>query len=91
MSDPVARTATVRGTVQGVFFRDTTRRVAVSLGVAGWARNERDGSVRVHVEGEPEAVEQLVNFLYHGPPEATVESVEVAEAAPAGLTKFEIN
>lgn len=89
MAERIARTATVRGTVQGVFFRDTTARVAGSLGVAGWARNEADGSVLVHVEGEPDAVEQLLRFLHDGPPEAAVESVEVTPAEPAGLTEFE--
>lgn len=91
MADVIARTATVRGRVQGVFFRDTTRRVATSLGVAGWARNEPDGSVRVHAEGEPAAVEQLLRFLQHGPPEAAVESVDVAAAEPSGSTSFEID
>jgi acylphosphatase len=91
MADAIARTATVRGRVQGVFFRDTTRRVASSLGVTGWARNEPDGSVRVHAEGAPGAVEQLLRFLQHGPPEASVESVDVADADLRGSTSFEIN
>lgn len=84
----VAREVNVRGRVQGVFFRDTTRRVAVSLGLAGWVRNEPDGSVRVRAEGPPEAVEQLLRFLQHGPPEASVAAVDVTEVAPEGLARF---
>ena len=90
MAEVVARSVTVRGQVQGVFFRDTTRKVARSLDVAGWVSNEPDGSVRAWFEGAPDAVEQVLRFVRTGPPEATVTDVEVAEAAPDGLVRFEI-
>ena len=86
----IAREVVVRGRVQGVFFRDTTRRVAVSSGVTGWVCNEPDGSVRARIEGPPGPVEQVLRFLRHGPPEASVDGVEVADVAPEGVDGFEI-
>jgi acylphosphatase len=90
MGEVIARSVTVRGRVQGVFFRDTTRSVARSLGVCGWVSNEPDGSVRAWVEGTPEAVEQALRFVRSGPPEAHVTAVEVADVEPAGHTRFDI-
>ena len=85
----VRRRITVRGRVQGVFFRDTTRRRADELGVAGWASNEPDGSVEVVAEGDEDAVEKLVAFLREGPRRAEVSGVDVAEEEPEGLSGFE--
>ena len=51
------------GRVQGVFFRDSTRREAERRGVAGWARNTADGTVEAVFEGSPEAVDALVDFV----------------------------
>ena len=90
MAELVARSVTVRGRVQGVFFRDTTRKVARSLGVAGWVSNEPDGSVQVWLEGPPDAVAQALRFVSTGPPQATVTDVDVAAVNPAGLGRFEI-
>ncbi len=81
---------TVRGAVQGVFFRETTRRRARELGAMGWVRNEADGSVGVHAEGEPEAVAALVEFLREGPPAARVEDVAVEEVEVEGHEQFAI-
>jgi len=80
----------VHGRVQGVFFRDTTRRRAESRGVAGWARNLPDGTVEVVLEGEADAVESLVRFCGEGPRGAHVERVEVAPEPVEGLRGFEI-
>jgi acylphosphatase len=82
------RRVVVRGRVQGVFFRDTTRRMAAERGVAGWVRNRRDGAVEAVFEGEPEAVESMVRFAHEGPRGADVESVEVVEEEPEGLSGF---
>lgn len=90
MSDPVARRVVVHGTVQGVFFRDTTRRKAESGGVAGWVRNRPDGSVEAFFEGEPDAVESLVRFVHEGPRGASVDRADVEDAQPEGLSGFEI-
>jgi acylphosphatase len=86
----VARRVAVRGRVQGVFFRDSVRRLAESRGVAGWARNEFDGSVEVWAEGRPAAVEAVVGFCREGPRRAVVEAVEVEDVAPVGLEGFEV-
>lgn len=81
---------TVRGRVQGVFFREATRRRALELGARGWVRNEDDGSVRVHAEGEEAAVDALLGFLGEGPPGARVEEVAVEPAKVEGHEQFAI-
>jgi acylphosphatase len=80
----------VSGRVQGVFFRDTARQRAEAAGVAGWVRNTADGSVEAVFEGEPDAVEGMVDFCRHGPRRAEVSSVEVHDEEPEGLTGFEV-
>jgi acylphosphatase len=82
---------TIHGRVQGVFFRDTTRRMAESRGVAGWVRNNPDGSVEAAFEGPDDAVEAMVRFAREGPRGALVERVEVAEEDPEGLTGFRVS
>lgn len=86
----IRRRVIVHGRVQGVFFRDTARRTAESGGVAGWARNRDDGAVEAVFEGDPEAVEALVEFCRKGPARAHVAQVEVLEEQPEGLTGFRI-
>ena len=80
----------VTGRVQGVFFRDSTRQRAESAGVAGWVRNTPDGSVEAVFEGDPTAVEELVEFCRRGPSRAEVEKVEVEEEQPDGLSGFDV-
>lgn len=81
---------TVHGRVQGVFFRDTTRRAAKSLGVAGWVANRPDGTVEAVFEGDGEAVESMIRLAREGPGHAEVEDVEVSEEEPEGLANFRI-
>ena len=90
MSEPVRRRVVVSGQVQGVFFRDTTRRLARSRGVAGWVSNRPDGRVEAVFEGEDAAVMELVEFCSNGPRGADVEDVEVSDEQPEGLSGFEI-
>ncbi|MEH1130657.1 acylphosphatase [Micromonospora sp. CPCC 206061] len=80
----------VSGLVQGVFFRDTCRRVAGQQGVAGWVRNLPDGRVEAVFEGNADGVERLVNWARRGPSRATVTAVEVHEEPVEGLAYFEI-
>jgi acylphosphatase len=80
----------VHGLVQGVFFRDTVRRHAQSRGVAGWVRNNRDGTVEAVFEGEPDAVERLVSFVHEGPSGAIVERVDVVDEEGEGLSGFSV-
>jgi len=74
------RRLAVRGRVQGVGFRYATVRAALELGVTGWVRNRRDGSVEAVVQGPTEAVEALIAWARRGPEAAFVESLEVSEA-----------
>lgn len=80
----------VHGQVQGVFFRDSARRRAVEHGVSGWVRNRADGAVEAVLEGQPHAVEHLLEFFRRGPRRAEVEHVEVDDESPEGLTGFEV-
>ena len=84
------RRVVVHGRVQGVFFRETTRRLAEDEGVTGWVRNTWEGTVEAVFEGAPEAVERLVAFAHRGPPSAGVERVEVFEEDEEGLTGFAV-
>ena len=67
----------VYGTVQGVFFRYNTKRLADQLGVSGWVRNLPDGRVEAYFEGEEDAVRRMVEWCHVGPPLARVERVKV--------------
>ena len=80
----------VSGRVQGVFFRDSVRRRAEAVSVAGWARNSEDGTVEAVFEGDRQAVDELVEFCRRGPSRAEVAAVEVVEEEPEGLSGFEV-
>jgi acylphosphatase len=82
--------ARVTGQVQGVAFRWHTQEQAQRLGVVGWVRNEVDGSVLVHAEGEDEAVDALVEWCRHGPPSARVRDFAARDAAPSGASSFAV-
>jgi acylphosphatase len=86
----VALHVRVTGLVQGVFFRAWARDEAQALGVSGWIRNCSDGSVEALLEGEAEAIEELIDLLREGPPGAQVEDVEIEEADREGLSSFEV-
>jgi acylphosphatase len=86
----IRRHVIVRGLVQGVFFRDSMRRLARRHGVSGWVANRADGAVEAVFEGEADAVERLVAFSREGPRGAQVESVEVTEEEPEGLSGFAV-
>ena len=89
-SDRIRRRLVVRGQVQGVFFRDSTRRRAETHGVAGSAANRADGAVEVVLEGAPDAVEAVADFVRRGPSRARVESAEEFQEEPEGLRGFTI-
>lgn len=78
----------VTGHVQGVFFRASARDEARRLGLAGWARNEPDGSVRIEVEGDPSALDQFIAWCRIGPPRARVKHVAVEMGQVQGHTGF---
>ena len=84
------RRVVVQGHVQGVFFRETTKRRALSRAVAGWVRNRPDGTVEAVFEGERDAVEALVAYAREGPRGSRVDRVDVEADEPEGLSAFEI-
>jgi len=81
----------IEGRVQGVFFRDSTRREAIELGLCGWVKNRFDGSVEVVAEGPREKVETLVAWCHHGPPIARVTRVhEIKEDYTGEFDSFRV-
>lgn len=83
--------AVVAGRVQGVGFRYTTRRMAQQLGLAGWVRNLKTGSVEVWAQGPIAAAEDFRRYIEHGPPGAVVQTVEITDVEPdPGLSDFEV-
>jgi acylphosphatase len=84
----VTRRLRIYGRVQGVLYRGWSVATARALGLRGWVRNRRDGSVELLVQGDAEQVEAMTARCREGPPAARVERVEVAEdgeEAPAGF------
>lgn len=86
----IARHVRVTGRVQGVFFRGWTAEQARRLGVTGWVRNCPDGSVEAHVEGEEEAVRNLIDQMRSGPPGASVSNLTVEDAELEDGSSFEV-
>jgi acylphosphatase len=86
----VRRRVVIRGHGQGVFFRDSVRRLAERGGVTGWIANRPDGTVEAVFEGEPEEVERLTDFCRRGPRGAHVDDVAVSDEVPEGLRGFEV-
>ncbi|HEV2975940.1 MAG TPA: DNA polymerase ligase N-terminal domain-containing protein [Solirubrobacteraceae bacterium] len=89
-ADSRAVRASVSGAVQGVGFREATRREATALGVLGWVRNREDGTVVVHAEGPSAAVDRLLRFLGDGPRGAEVAEVVVESTRAEGHEQFAI-
>lgn len=80
----------VEGRVQGVFYRDATRKKAKELGLTGWVKNLSDGRVQVMMCGDMENVEELRNWLWDGSPAADVTDVVVEEVAWEDYEDFEV-
>jgi acylphosphatase len=80
----------VTGTVQGVFYRASTRDAARERGVDGWVRNLADGRVEAVFEGPENAVEAMVEWCHAGSPAADVEAVDAEYGTPEGIDGFEI-
>jgi len=85
-----AVTVKVTGRVQGVSFRWYAVQEAERLGVAGWVRNEPDGSVAAHVEGDDAAVDAMVAWCRRGPSYSSVRDVAVTDAQVSGAHGFDI-
>ena len=90
MDDVISRKVRVFGRVQGVFFRQGAVNQARNLGVDGWVRNARDGSVEAYLKGDSGVVEQMIQWLRRGPSQARVEDVTVEEVEAEELTGFSV-
>ncbi len=87
---PHARRFTIKGRVQGVWFRDSTRKIAESLGLSGHAVNLNDGNVEVLACGDEAAIDQLADWLQSGPPMAKVTEVIEDDAEWEDVSGFRI-
>ena len=91
MADEERVHVTVSGRVQGVSFRDATRQEAERIGLTGWVRNTEDGKVEAVFEGDPDTVNQMVEWCKSGPSSADVEDVSTEKETPSGdLSSFEV-
>lgn len=80
------RSLRIEGRVQGVGFRAFVRREALRLGLAGWVRNEPDGSVAIEAAGDPASLAELETVVRQGPPAARVLRVEARDLAGGPAT-----
>ena len=87
----IARQVRVHGSVQGVSFRANCRWEAQARGVTGWARNEPDGTVSAWFEGEPEAVEAMIDWCRRGPRAARVTGIDVEVVEPEKMRRFDVS
>jgi acylphosphatase len=85
----IARHLVIHGRVQGVFYRDWTVQTARGLGLTGWVRNRRDGTVEAVVQGEEATVERFIGMARGGPPRASVSGIDADLLPTAHYAGFE--
>ena len=85
-----AVTLRIRGRVQGVYYRGSAQDEAERLGVAGFVRNDPDGSVAAFAQGEDTAVDDFIAWCRRGPSGARVTSVDVHEESPREMKSFRV-
>jgi acylphosphatase len=76
---PVAKRLTIKGRVQGVYYRDSTRSKALELGLRGWVRNLPNGDVEALIVGEKAKIRSMIDWAWDGPPMAIVRDVIVVD------------
>ena len=81
---------TIKGLVQGVYFRASAKAVADQLGIRGTVKNQPDGSVFIEAEGEPSLLDMFLDFCKEGPEDARVDSVETNEGELKNYRNFEV-
>ena len=82
--DKVRAEVRIKGKVQGVFFRQSTRTTALSLNLAGWVRNLPDGDVEAVFEGTEQAIQNMLAWCNNGPSAARVDTLTVKHSKPTG-------
>lgn len=80
----------VEGRVQGVGYRAWVERTARTIGLTGWVRNRRDGSVEITLQGPVERVDEMLRLCEHGPPDAEVTNVEILGEGVGAYDSFEV-
>ncbi|QPH38384.1 acylphosphatase [Pedobacter endophyticus] len=80
----------VTGKVQGVFFRASTKAVADQMGIKGFVRNEKDGSVYIEAEAQPVILDAFIDWCKEGPDKAVVENVKVSDGELKNYRNFEV-
>jgi acylphosphatase len=80
----------ISGKVQGVFFRETSRKMAEKLNIRGWIKNNPDGKVEAVVTGTGETVEEFIKWCKAGPEKAKVDKVEIEKLNEVIFTRFEV-
>jgi len=80
----------ISGKVQGVFFRDSSRKVAQNLNITGWIKNRQDDKVEAMISGDEKDVQAFINWCKSGPERAEVEEVIVSKQGKTSFEKFEI-
>ena len=78
----------ISGRVQGVWFRGWTKQQASSLGLTGWVRNRRDGTVEAIFQGDAEDIDAMLNACWQGPPAASVADIRVADGVLSNFHNF---
>ncbi|RPE09068.1 acylphosphatase [Chitinophaga lutea] len=86
----IHRKITVKGKVQGVYFRATARSIAVKLGLKGAVKNLPDGNVWIAAEGPETAVREFIDWCRIGPTGAVVTSLDITEGTPENYQQFDI-
>jgi acylphosphatase len=81
----------IKGRVQGVGFRYYAQKKATELGIRGFVKNMRDGSVYIEAEASPDHMEMFVGWCHHGPEWARVDSVSLQDKGPEGFKGFAIH
>lgn len=91
MSDKIRKHVFVSGRVQGVGFRASARNKAQGLNVNGWVKNLHDGRVEAVIEGDPDAVQQMIRFFKKGPRMSKVTDYEINDETPKeNLSTFSV-
>ena len=80
----------VSGRVQGVFFRNNTRKKATGLGLNGYAKNLENGAVEIVAEGNEEKIQELIEFIRNGPGIAKVTEIKIKQKMPENFKSFEV-
>ena len=86
----IAKHLVVKGKVQGVYFRASTKNEAIKYGLMGWVKNTTNGNVEIHIQGMEIDVQKLIHWTKSGPPLAKVSEVQITEAAIAEFDSFRI-